>query len=118
MPQVVIHASSAVSVENKKSLVPRIRESIPELLKIAENIGQVIFYETNAENRSAHKSRDQNFIFVETTMYPGRSQEMKENFMSRIMALLSEYTGVDTKDIHGVIYEIPPGNYFGGVSHK
>jgi phenylpyruvate tautomerase PptA (4-oxalocrotonate tautomerase family) len=43
---------------------------------------------------------------------------MKENFMSRIMALLSEYTGVDAKDIHGVIYEIPPGNYLGGVPHK
>ncbi len=118
MPQVVIHGSSSINVENKKLLVHKIRESIPELLKIPENIGQVMFYETKAENRSAHKSRDQNFIFIEITMCPGRSQDMKKTFVDRLMALLSEYTAVDPKDINCVIHEIPPDNYFGGVSHK
>ena len=118
MPQVIIHAFSSISSENKKLLVQKIRGSILELLKISENIGQVIFYETKAENRSAHKSRGQNFIFVETTMYPGRSRDMKETFMNHLIALLSEYTGVNLKDINCVIHEIPPENYFGGVSHK
>ena len=118
MPQIIIHASSSIDLENKKLLVQKIRDSIPDLLQISENIGQVIFYETLTESRSAHKDRDPNFIFVETTMYPGRSREMKENFMNHLIILIREATGVSPEDINCVIHEIPPENYFGGVSHK
>ncbi len=118
MPQVIIHASSAIESEKKKQLVQKIRDAIPDLLQISEHIGQVIFYETSKNSRSSHKSRDQNFIFVEATMYPGRSQEMKETFVNHLIILISESTGVNPKDINCVIHQISPENYFGGVSHK
>jgi phenylpyruvate tautomerase PptA (4-oxalocrotonate tautomerase family) len=118
MPQVIIHACSSISSEDKAQLVRSIRESIPQLLNVAEHIGQVMLYETPEENRSTHSTRDRRFIFVEVIMYPGRTKEMKLNFLENLILLINRYTGVDAGDINCVIHEIPPENYFGGVSHK
>ncbi|WP_069650133.1 tautomerase family protein [Caloranaerobacter ferrireducens] len=118
MPQVKIHISSSIEFENKSLLVKEIRESIPQVLGISQNIGQVMLYESPKECRSIHESRDINFVFVETTMYPGRSKKMKEKLMQRFIFLIHKYTGVDKKDIICVINEIPPENYYGGTSHK
>lgn len=118
MPQVIIHACSSISSEDKAQLVRSIRESIPQLLNVAEHIGQVMLYETPEENRSTHSTRDRRFIFVEVIMYPGRTKEMKLNFLQNLILLINRYTGVDAGDINCVIHEILPENYFGGVSHK
>ena len=118
MPQVIIHASSSISFEDKAQLVQSIRESIPQLLSVPEHIGQVMLYEIPEDNRSTHPSRDKRFVFVEVIMYPGRTKEMKLNFMQNLVFLINRYTGIDTGDINCVIHETPPENYFGGVSHK
>jgi phenylpyruvate tautomerase PptA (4-oxalocrotonate tautomerase family) len=118
MPQVIIHASSSISPEHKAQLVRSIGESIPQLLNVPEHIGQVMLYDMPEENRSTHPTRDKGFVFVEVTMYPGRTKEMKLNFMQNLVLLINRYTGVDAKDINCVIHEIPPENYYGGVSHK
>ena len=118
MPQVIIHASSSIRFEDKAQLVRSIRESIPQLLNVEEHIGQVMLYEIPEESRSTHSTRDKGFVFVEVTMYPGRTKEMKLNFLQNLVLLINRYTGVDAGDINCVIHEIPPENYFGGVSHK
>lgn len=118
MPQVIIHASSSIRFEDKAQLVRSVRESIPQILNVAEHIGQVMLYEIPEENRSTHSTRDKRFIFVDVSMYPGRTAEMKLQFLQNLVSLINRYTGVDAKDINCVIHEIPPENYFGGVSHK
>jgi phenylpyruvate tautomerase PptA (4-oxalocrotonate tautomerase family) len=118
MPQVIIHAPSSIRPQDKALLVQSIRESIPRLLKMAEHIGQVMLYEIPKENRSTHPTRDQRFIFVEVSMYPGRTAEMKLQFLQHLVLLINRYTGVDAKDVNCVIHEIPPENYYGGVSHE
>jgi len=117
MPQVIIHSSSAISPEHKTQLVRSVMESIPRLLNVAAHIGQVMLYETPEENRSTHPSRDQRFVFVEVSMYPGRTAGMKQKFLQNLVSLINRYTGVDAQDINCVIHEIPPENYYGGVSH-
>jgi phenylpyruvate tautomerase PptA (4-oxalocrotonate tautomerase family) len=87
-------------------------------LNVAEHIGQVMLYELPAENRSTHSTRDQRFVFVQVSMYPGRTAEMKLQFLQNLVFLINRYTGVDAKDINCVIHEIPPENYCGGVSHE
>jgi len=114
MPQVKIHMSQATKT-NEHMLVEEIRSALPEVLGIKENIGQVILYKTPAEFRSAHGSRDQNFVFVEITMYPGRTQEMKQSLCDRLSALIHKHTQVDPSDIICCIIEVPPENYFGGL---
>jgi len=118
MPQVVIHASSSIGPQDKALLVQSIRESIPRLLKVAEHIGQVMLYEIPKENRSTHSTRDHRFVFVEVSMYPGRTAEMKLQFLQNLALLINRYTGVDARDVNCVIHEIPPENYYGGVSHE
>jgi phenylpyruvate tautomerase PptA (4-oxalocrotonate tautomerase family) len=117
MPQVIIHSSSSIKTEQKIKLVQKIRDSIPQLLNVPENIGQVMLYEIADENRSVHSTRDKHFIFAEVSMYPGRSTEMKQNFLQNIVFLINKHTGVDSKDINCVIHEIPPENYSGGITH-
>lgn len=116
MPQIRIHISKAVTDENKRNMVRAIREAIPAALHIDANIGQVMLYET--DYRACHESRSQDFVFVEVTMYAGRSMELKQELADRILAHVQEYTGVDGKDINLVYYELSPDQYFGGTTHK
>lgn len=51
-------------------------------------------------------------------MYPGRTVEMKQNFLQNLVSLINRYTGVDANDINCVIPVIQPENYFGGISHE
>jgi phenylpyruvate tautomerase PptA (4-oxalocrotonate tautomerase family) len=118
LPQIIIHAAASLTPNNKSELVQRIRESIPQILNVADHIGQVVLYETREECRSTHPTRDKRFIIVEVSMYPGRTVEMKQNFLQNLVKLINRYTGVAPTDINCLIHEIPPDNYFGGVSHE
>jgi phenylpyruvate tautomerase PptA (4-oxalocrotonate tautomerase family) len=51
-------------------------------------------------------------------MYPGRSPDLKAHLIERITYLINQYTGVDSKNIHAVIHEIPTDDYFGGIKHQ
>lgn len=116
MPQVRFHISSFVEDESKKKLVEAVRKIIPIVLNIDENIGQVMLYES--QYRAIHSCRDKNFVFIEITMYVGRSFELKEKLAEALIAEVEKYVKVDRSDINLVYYELPPENYFGGTTHK
>lgn len=118
MPQVKIHLPASIIEDQKKSLlVNEIRACMPQILKVAEDIGQVFLYETSPPCRSIHASRDPHFIFVEISMYSGRTLEMKQALTDRFIAIIHRHTGVKPADIVCTITEIPLENYFGGTSH-
>lgn len=114
MPQVKVHMSQETKVD-EPVLAQEIRKALIEVLGIKENIGQVMIYKTPVEFRSAHESRDQNFVFVEINMYPGRSREMKETLLKRICSLFNEHANVDLSDVICCIFEVEPENYYGGL---
>ncbi|RPI74144.1 MAG: hypothetical protein EHM45_19585 [Desulfobacteraceae bacterium] len=117
MPQVKIHLPASIIEDQKKSLlVHEIRACMPPILKVAENIGQVFLYETSPPCRSIHESRDPYFVFVEISMYSGRTLEMKHALTDRLIAIIHRHTSVKPADIVCAITEIPPENYFGGTS--
>ena len=118
MPMVIIHTTPSMTLEKRKSLVAKIRKSIPEILGVPDHIGQVILYEAPLENRSSHDSRDQRFVFVEATMYHGRTRELKETFLKKLISIIHSYTGINPTDINCVIREISTENMLGGVSHE
>lgn len=115
MPVVKIHISSTVLPFQKPILVREVRKSMVELLNIDEKIGQVILYESLPQLRSAHESKSNSFVFIEISMYPGRSSEIKNSLMKKINMLVSKYLEVDEKDISCCIIEIPPENWYGGL---
>lgn len=118
MPQIIVHSSIIIDSVNKKILLKEVRDAISNILDIPSNIGQVILYESVLENRLNHPDRDQNFIFVEVTMYPGRTSELKNKFANNIIQLIEQHTGISSIDINLVIHEICKENYIGGISHK
>jgi phenylpyruvate tautomerase PptA (4-oxalocrotonate tautomerase family) len=115
MPIVKIHISSTILPFQKPILVKEVRKSLIEMLNIDERIGQVILYEALPQLRSAHESRSNSFVFVEISMYPGRSPEVKKGLMERICALVSKYVEIDLKDINCCIMEIPKEDWYGGI---
>jgi 5-carboxymethyl-2-hydroxymuconate isomerase len=116
MPQVKIHISNSLHSENKRKMTFAIRELIPVVLNIDSKIGQVMLYES--KYRASHPARDRNFVFVEVTMYSGRSHELKQKLADLIIAEIIRYTEGDVKDINLVYYEIPIDSYFGGTTHN
>jgi phenylpyruvate tautomerase PptA (4-oxalocrotonate tautomerase family) len=117
MPQVKIHLSTALAQVDKPKLVKEIRDCMPRILGIPENIGQVLLYETPPECRSIHAGRDPNFVFVEISMYPGRTPEKKQALTGQCIEVIRQYTRVKAEDIVCAISEIAPENYFSGTSH-
>ncbi len=118
MPMIIIHTTPSMPLEKRKNLVAEVRNAIPEILGIPDHIGQVILYESLLENRSSHGSRDNRFIFAETTMYHGRTKELKEIFLKKLISIIHSHTGIDPADINCVIREISSENMMGGVSHE
>lgn len=115
MPTVKIHISSTILPYQKPILVKEVRKSMVELLNIEEQTGQVILYEALPQLRSVHESRSSNFVYVEITMYPGRSSEVKKSLLLRICNLVSKYLEIELKDINCCIIEISPENWYGGI---
>ncbi len=118
MPMVIIHTTLSMTPEKRKNLVAEVRKTIPEILGVPDHIGQVILYEAPLENRSSHASRDSRFVFVEITMYKGRTKELKETFLKKLISIIHSHTDIDPTDINCVIREISSENMLGGVSHE
>jgi len=72
-------------------------------LKLDSIIGHVILYESPHKHRCTYADRDPNFVFFEVFMYPGRSPDQKAYLVERVTYLITQYTGVDPKNIHAVI---------------
>ncbi|MHB1394222.1 MAG: tautomerase family protein [Clostridia bacterium] len=118
MPTIKIHVSSTILPFQKPILLKEVRKSMVELLNIDERIGQVILYEALPQLRSAHESRSSSFVYVEITMYPGRSPEIKKALLHRICSLVSKCAEIDILDINCCIIEVPPENWYGGILHS
>jgi phenylpyruvate tautomerase PptA (4-oxalocrotonate tautomerase family) len=116
MAQVKIHISSLINSENKNKMVESIRELIPATLNMDSRVGQVMLYES--EYRSIHESRDRNFVFVEVTMFSGRSNKFKEKLANLIISEIAKYVEVDIEDINLVYHELNSSNYFWGTTKK
>ncbi|MDS0525418.1 tautomerase family protein [Clostridium sp. SHJSY1] len=116
VPQIKIHISNVMSIESKNKIVQAVREIIPIALDLDEKIGQVMLYES--EYRSIHESRDKNFVFVEVTMFSGRSNKFKEKLADLIISEIAKYVEVNIEDINLVYYEMNSSNYFWGTTKK
>ncbi|MDP2891972.1 MAG: tautomerase family protein [Bacillota bacterium] len=117
MPQMKVHLSKSMSSADKLDMVKTLRGLMPQIMGIDEKLGQAMLYE--ADFRANHESKDKNFVFIEITLYKGRSYEIKKKLADAILDVVSRYTGVDKADINIVYYEMDPHEaYFGGSGLK
>lgn len=118
MPFVQIHTSSSIQPDVSELLVRDVRIALVEVLELEETIGQVMLYQTSAQSRSTHHSRDLNFVFIEIIMFPGRDSVIKNKLIEKINTLIQDYTGTNIRDINCCIIEVSMENWSGGISHK
>lgn len=118
MPHLIIHVSNILDEGAKATFLKRTREAVVEMLGLDTITGHAILYESPHQHRCTYADRDPNFVFFEVFMYPGRSPDIKAHLIERITYLVTQYTGVDPKNIHAVIHEIPAQDYFGGIKHQ
>jgi len=118
MPHIIMHVSNIMDEGAKSAFLKRTRETVNEVLKLDKIVGHVILYESPPQHRSTYADRDPNFVFVELFMHPGRSPDLKALLVERITYLITQYAGVDPKNIHAVIHEIKAEDYFGGIMHQ
>lgn len=109
MPQIIIHTS----LEPDQKMLEEIRETLPSILNIKPEVGQVILYTSN--QRLTHPNRNQDFIVVEITLKKGRTHNIKKVLAEKVISIITCYTDIPTKDINLVYYEIDQENFFGGL---
>jgi phenylpyruvate tautomerase PptA (4-oxalocrotonate tautomerase family) len=118
MPHLIIHVSNLLDEGAKLAFLKRTREAVIETLQLNPIAGHVVLYESPHQHRCTYADRDPNFVFFEVFMHPGRPPELKADLIERITHLVRQYTGVDSRNVHAVIHEIPPEDYFGGITHQ
>lgn len=118
MPLLKVHVCSMEIPARKPLLTKRLREVMVEKLHIDEQIGQVVLYESLPQHRAIHPTRDNQFVFMEVLLYPGRTQEMKEALMKGLVDEVNKILQVDIQDINCCLLEVHQENWFGGISHK
>lgn len=118
MPHLIIHVSDLLDEGAKLAFLKRTREVVIETLRLDPIAGHVVLYESPHQHRCTYADRDPNFVFFEVFMHPGRPPEVKADLIERITHLVRQYTGVDSRNVHAVIHEIPPEDYFGGITHQ
>ncbi|MDF2841358.1 MAG: Tautomerase enzyme [Clostridia bacterium] len=114
MPLLKVHISSAEAPANKSLLVKRLKEVMIEKLQINEKIGQVLLYETSPQFRAIYNNRSNHFVFIEVSLYPGISSEIKQDFVTGLVEAVKGIFKIDVSDINCCIQEIPCNNWYSG----
>ena len=84
---------------NQQELFKEIQELLVDILKIQANHGHIIIYNSPPNFRYVHQSRDRNFIFVEISMFSGRSQDQIDSLFLGLNNTLIKHTHVKGDDI-------------------
>jgi phenylpyruvate tautomerase PptA (4-oxalocrotonate tautomerase family) len=115
VPQVIIHKVLTNDRQRNGRLAEKVRQVVLDVLEIDQTYGQVIIYEAPMYDRSDYKNENLNFVFVEITMFAGRTKETKQLLVQKIIEQIEQIEGVAKEDINCVIHEINAENYISGV---
>jgi len=112
MPFVKINTNVSLTKGDKIKLVHAVKEIVPLELKIDKKVVQVILLDLDIGDAS--KGQGEDFVWVEVTMYRGRSLQIKQGLALAIIAEIKKYMNLDPKDINLVYYEVDKENFFSG----
>lgn len=115
MPQVIIHKVLTNDRQRNGRLAEEVRQVVLNVLEIDQTNGQVIIYEAPMYDRSNHESEKLNFVFVEITMFAGRTRETKQLLVRKIVEKIEKIEGVSKEEINCAIHEIESENYISGL---
>lgn len=111
MPLVNIHMRKGFSTDYKKKYLDAVHEGLLSALKIddSDRFQRITEYEDNLFEVSLGK--DQRFSIIEITMFPGRTNDMKKELISKITSNLVTSIGIRAEDVFIIINDPPLCNW-------
>jgi len=111
MPLVKIEIQRGHSAEYKSTLLAAVHDALENALQIPEWDRYQRLYELDRECFEHGNSQSDTFCFIELTIYPGRSRELKKAAISEITRLLGECLNIPAADVFITINEPPLDNW-------
>ena len=111
MPLVKIETIKGKSSEYKNSLFDIIHEALVKSLGIEEwdRFQRIIEYDK--DNFEIPEGKTDDFLIIELTVFPGRSNKQKKAVIETITSDLNSKLGIDVTDIFIVINDPPMENW-------
>ena len=118
MPLVRVEIVKGKSSEYKRTLLDYIHEALVEALEIEDWDRFQRIIEIKKEDFEFPEGKTDNFMIIELTIFPGRTQEQKKNAIEMITAKITERLSIAPTDIFIVFNEPPLENWGMGGRQK
>lgn len=113
MPIVKVHVSSEVEAEIRELVIKDIRKAIVEYLGVTLEHAHVMIYDAPAAASQINDRNNNHFIFVETFMFTGRTDEVKEKYFGALSTIIKNRLGIEGKDVFLNIIDSDRNNWAG-----
>jgi phenylpyruvate tautomerase PptA (4-oxalocrotonate tautomerase family) len=104
MPLVKIYLKNRVAID-KKGIANSLRVIMQQVLHVPLQDGPVTFLEIEDSNWFMPEGWDEEFVFVEVLMFPGRKKETKEILISEFADALSQFLSISKNSIITTLHE-------------
>lgn len=111
MPLVRIEIIKGKSAEYKKTLLDCIHEGLMESIDIADWDRFQRIIEIDRDDFETSPEKTDQFMFLEITMFQGRTKEQKKALIETVTKKLGERLGILSTDVFIVIQEPPNENW-------
>jgi 4-oxalocrotonate tautomerase family enzyme len=116
LPLVRIEIIKGQSPEYKKDLLQSVHDGLVSALSIPDHDRNQRLYELDECCYERSPGKTEKFTFIELSLFPGRSAEMKKTAISEITRLLGERLHIPPSDVLIIINEPPLENWgFRGI---
>ena len=105
MPLVRIEIIKGQSKEYKKTLLQSVHDGLVSALSIPDDDRNQRLYELDECCYERSPGKTEKFTFIELTLFPGRSTEMKKMTISEITRFLEERLHISPTDVFIIINE-------------
>ena len=111
MPLVRIDMMKGKAPEYKKQILRIVHEALVKALGIEDWDRFQRIVEIDREDFELPVGKSEDFLYIELTLFPGRSREQKRSVIETITADLNSELGIAMTDVFIVIYEPPYENW-------
>lgn len=111
MPLVRVEILKGKPHEYKKALLSAIHDALMLSLDVEDDDRFQRLYELDEDCFERRKAKTDKFTFIELTLLPGRSKELKKRVITEITRLLAERLSIQATDVIIIINEPPLDNW-------
>ncbi|MBM7602454.1 4-oxalocrotonate tautomerase family enzyme [Metabacillus crassostreae] len=104
MPLVKVYLKNRIGID-KQGIAFSLRNIMQKVLHVPLQDGPVMFLEIEESNWFMPEGWDEEFVFVEVLMFPGRKKETKETLIVEFAAAISQSLNISKNSIITTLHE-------------